>query len=272
MTNAAILDNPVANSSLILGKRFLTGILIAILVHTSLIWLLNRHAPYDDTAHHINNNASMTELSITMVAAPSRENKPEPVSPPSPLLAAPESPTKPEIVLDKSVHPENKVEKPLDANKPKKRQKQQKEKPQEVAEKKPVQSPQVQKDNHTEQQTNGSDQIHSEGSISRATTSQPLVGQGNSAVDNYHTRLRQEIERHKDYPRKAKRMKQEGTVTINFSLLDDGTLSAASVGRSSGNSTLDNAALNAVNRASSIGPRPAGMEPDVTLTLDFTLR
>ncbi|MBC8953035.1 energy transducer TonB [Xenorhabdus sp. PB62.4] len=266
MTNAAILDNSVANSSLILGKRFLTGILIAILVHTSLIWLLNRHASYDDTAHHINNNASMTELSITMVAAPSQENKPEPVSLPFPLLTAPESPAKPAIVLDKAVHPENKVEKP------KKRQKQQKEKPQEVAETKPVQSPQVQKNSHTEQQTNGSDQIHSEGSISRATTSQPLVGQGNSAVDNYQARLRQEIERYKDYPRKAKRMKQEGAVMINFTLLDDGTLSAASVVSSSGNSTLDNAALNAVNRASSVGPRPVGMEPDVTLTLDFALR
>ncbi|PHM50477.1 energy transducer TonB family protein [Xenorhabdus miraniensis] len=270
--NTAILDNPITSFPLMPKKGLLAGILIAILVHTSLIWLLNRHASYDDTAHHINNNASMTELSITMVAAPSRENEPEPVSLPFPLLTAPESPTKPAIVLDKVVHPENKAEKPLDTNKPKKRQKQQKEKPQEVAKTKPVQSPQIQKDNHTEQQTNGSDQIHSEGSISRATTSQPLVGQGNSVVDNYHARLRQEIERYKDYPRKAKRMKQEGAVTINFTLLDDGTLSAASVVSSSGNSTLDNAALNAINRASSVGPRPAGMKPDVTLTLDFALR
>ncbi|MBI6548094.1 energy transducer TonB [Xenorhabdus lircayensis] len=272
MTNTAILDNPVAHSPLTSPKGLLVGILIAILLHISLIWLFNRHASYDDdTAHHINNNAPATGLSITMVAASSWESEPEPVSPPPPLLTAPESPTTPEIVLDKTVHPENRVEKPLESNNPKKRKKQQKEKPQEMAEKKPAPSSQVQKDSHTEQETNGSNQINSQGSMSRAATSQPLVGQGNSEVDNYRARLRQEIERHKDYPRKAKRMKQQGTVTVNFTLLSDGTLTTAKVVNSSGNSTLDNAALNAINRTSSVGPIPADIPSDVTLQLDFKL-
>ncbi|MEQ1976917.1 energy transducer TonB [Xenorhabdus sp. SGI240] len=273
MTNTAILDNPAICFPLMPRRRVLGGILIAILLHTSLIWLFNRHASYDDdTAPHINNNASTMGLSITMVAAPSWENKPEPVSPPSPLLTAPESSTKPELVLDKAIHPENKIAKPPEADKPKKRQKQQKEKPQKVAAKKPTQSPQVQKDNQTEQATHGSDQVNSEGSMSHAATSKPLVGQGNSEVDNYYARLRQEIERHKRYPRKAKRMKQQGIVTVNFTLLDDGTLTAAKVVNSSGNSTLDNAALDAINHANSVGSIPTGIEPNVMLTLDFTLR
>ncbi|BET98674.1 TonB family protein [Xenorhabdus taiwanensis] len=273
MTNTAILDNPAACFSLIPRRRLLVGILIAILLHTGLIWLFNRHTPYDDdTAHHINNDASTLGLSITMVAAPSWENKPEPVSPPSPLLTAPESPTKPELVLDRAIHPEKKVAKPPEADKPKKRQKQQKEKPQEMAEKKTTQSPQAQKYNQTEQETHGSDQANSEGSMSRAATSQPLVGQGNSEVDNYYARLRQEIERHKRYPRKAKRMRQQGIVTVHFTLLDDGTLTAVRVVNSSGNSTLDNAALDAINNANSVGPIPAGTGSNVTLTLDFTLR
>lgn len=273
MTNTAILDNPAACFPLMPRRGVLVGILIAILLHTSLLWLFNRHTSYDDdAAHHINNNAFTTGLSITMVAAPSWENKPEPVSPPSPLLTAPESPTKPELVLDRAIHPENKIAKPPTADKPKKRQKQPKEKPQEVAEKKTIQSPQVEKNNQTEQETHGNDQANSEGSMSRAATSQPLVGQGNSEVDNYSARLRQEIERHKRYPRKAKRMKQQGIVTVSFTLLSDGTLTAAKVVNSSGNNILDNAALDAINNANSVGPIPAGIKPDVVLTLDFTLR
>ncbi|MDC9588653.1 energy transducer TonB [Xenorhabdus sp. XENO-10] len=271
MTNTAILDNPATYFPLMPRKGLLVGTLIAILLHIILIWLFNRHASYDDTAHHINKNSSTTGLSITMVAASSWENKPEPVSPPSPLLTAPESPTKPQIVLDKAILTENKVAKPLEINKPKKRKKQQKEKPQEIAEKKPAPSPQVQENNKVEQVTSGSAQINSESSMSRATTSQPLVGQGNSEMDNYHARLRQEIERHKRYPRKAKRMKQEGSVIVNFTLLDDGTLTATKVINSSGNTTLDNAALDAVNRAISVGPKPADMASVVTLELDFML-
>ncbi|MDC9582564.1 energy transducer TonB [Xenorhabdus sp. PR6a] len=268
MTHTAILDNPAAGSPLMPPKGLLVGVLIAILLHISLIWLFNRHDPYDDTAHHIDNNTAATGLSITMVAAPAWESEPEPVAPPSPLLTAPESPAKPEIALDKAVYPDIKVEKPQEA---KKRQKQQKEKPPAVAEKKPTQSPQVQQENQTEQETHGSDQINSAGSMSRAATSQPLVGQGNSETDNYRARLRQEIERHKRYPRKAKRMKQQGTVTVNFTLSDDGTLTAARVVNSSGNDALDNAALEAVGRASSVGAKPADISPDVTLQLDFKL-
>ncbi|PHM73969.1 energy transducer TonB [Xenorhabdus kozodoii] len=273
MTNTAIFDNPATCFPLIPRRRVLVGILIAILLHTSLIWLFNRHTSYDDdTAHHINNNASTTGLSITMVAAPSQENKPEPVSPLSPLLTAPESPTKPKLVLDKAIHLEKKAIKPPETHPAQKRQKQRKEIQQEVADKKSSQSPQVQKDNQVEQETHGNDQANSESSMSRAATSQPLVGQGNSEVDNYYARLRQEIERHKRYPRKAKRMKQQGIVTVSFTLLADGTLTAAKVVNSSGNNILDNAALDAINHANSVGSIPTGTAPNVTLTLDFTLR
>ncbi|MEQ1968154.1 energy transducer TonB [Xenorhabdus nematophila] len=266
MTHTAIFDNP----TLISQKGLLISILIAILLHINLIWLFNRHTSYpDDAAHHINNNASAMTLSITMVAASSWNHEPEPVSPPPPLLTAPESPTKPEIALDKAVHPENRVEKPQGSHKPKKRQKPQKEKPQEIAAKKPIQSTPVQKEINAE--THGSDQVNSQSSMSRASTSQPLVGQGKGEWDNYHARLRQEIEHHKEYPRKAKRMKQQGIVIINFTLLKDGTLTAAKVVNSSGNSTLDNAALNAIHRARSVGVKPADIPSDVTLRLDFKL-
>ncbi|MGJ0576608.1 TonB family protein [Xenorhabdus bovienii] len=271
MTNTAILESPANHFPLLPGKQLLVGILIAILLHISLIWLFNRHASYDDSAHHVNQSSPLTGLSITMVAASSWANEPEPVSPPPPLITAPESPTKPEIALDKAVQPESRLEKPLESVKPQKRQKPQKEKPQEKAEKKSAPSPQVQKDSNEELETSGTDQINSQSSMSRAATTQPLVGQGNSALDNYPSRLKQEVESHKRYPRKAKRMKQQGTVTIGFTLLNDGSFTAARVINSSGNSVLDDAALDAIARANSVGPKPADLAPYVTLEIDFEL-
>ncbi|MDX7986347.1 energy transducer TonB [Xenorhabdus sp. 12] len=266
MINAAISDNPSIHFPGMPKKGMLVSILIAVLLHISLIWLFNRHASYDDSAHHINNSTHATGLSITMVSASSWASEPEPIPPPSTLLSVPESPTKPEIALNKAVPSETKVEKQQESNKPKKRRK-----PQEMAEKKLAPSQQRQKNNHTEQEANGSDQVNSQGSMSRATTSQPLVGQGNSEVDNYNARLRQEIERHKKYPRKAKRMKQQGIVTVTFTLLNDGTLAAARIVNSSGNSALDSAALDAINNANSVGAKPADMAPEVTLLLEFML-
>ncbi|CDM92101.1 energy transducer TonB [Xenorhabdus bovienii] len=270
MTNTAILERPTNHFPLLPGKQLLVGILIAILLHISLIWLFNRHASYDDSAHHVNQSSPLTGLSITMVAASSWANEPESVSPPPPLITAPESPTKPKIALDKAVQPESRLEKPLESVKPQKHQKPQKEKPQEKAEKKSALSPQVQ-DSNEELETSGTDQINSQSSMSRAATTQPLVGQGNSALDNYPSRLKQEVESHKRYPRKAKRMKQQGTVTIGFTLLNDGSFTAARVINSSGNSVLDDAALDAIARASSVGPKPADLAPDVTLEIDFEL-
>ncbi|MBD2813240.1 energy transducer TonB [Xenorhabdus sp. Flor] len=268
MINTAISDNSVNYVPLTLNKRFLVGILIAVLVHTSLIWLLNRHTDsYDDSAHHLNQNSPEKEFSITMVAAPSWVEEPESVELPQPLPTVPESPTTPAITLDKQT--ERKIEKPVEPVKIQKPKKQRKEKPKENLEKQSVQPDQEQ--HLKELETNGIEQINSQGGMSRATTSQPVMGQGNRESDNYRTKLRQEIERHKRYPRKAKRMRQEGTVTVNFTLQDDGSITTARVVQSSGYNTMDNEALKALSLAKSIGPKPANLAADITLQISFEL-
>ncbi|MEQ2025104.1 energy transducer TonB [Xenorhabdus szentirmaii] len=277
MRNPAISESFINHVPPRSRRGLLVGILAALLLHISLIWLFNRHTPYKDTAHHLNNNTPVMGLSMTMLASSSWESwesEPGLVSPPAPLLTVIESPTKPKIQLNKAVVPEIRKEKPAEPVKPKKIKKQA-GKPQEMKNKPSLQSElkseDKPKDNNADQKTDGNDQAHSQGAMSHASTTKPLVGQGTSEIDNYTVRLRQEIERHKVYPRKAKRMKQQGTVTINFTLLENGALTAARVVNSSGNSALDDAALSAVNRASPVGTKPAGMTPEITLTLDFTL-
>ncbi|WP_426578323.1 energy transducer TonB [Xenorhabdus stockiae] len=272
MINTAISDNSVNGLQLTLSKRFLAGILIAVLLHISLIWLLNRHtASNDDSAHHLNQNSPLTSFSITMVAASALAEEPEPVELSQPVLTVPESPTAPVIALDKVVQTEKKIDTPAEPIKTQKPKKQPKEKPKENREKKSAQSSQTPQNSPEELETNGTDRVNSQSGMSQATTSQSLVGQGNSESDNYHARLRQEIERHKRYPRKAKRMKQEGTVTVNFILQDDGSITAAKIIQSSGYSAMDNEALKALSLAKSIGPKPTTLPADITLQISFEL-
>ncbi|PHM66153.1 hypothetical protein Xsto_01378 [Xenorhabdus stockiae] len=269
MFNTVISNNAVINTQKTLSKRFLVGIIIAVSLHISLIWLLNRHtASNDDSAHHLNQNSPLTSFSITMVATSALAEEPEPVELSQPVLTAPESPTTPVIALDKAVQTEKKIDTPAEPIKPKK---QPKEKPKENREKKSVPSSQAPQNNPEELETDGTDQVNSQSGMSQATTSQPLVGQGNSESDNYYARLRQEIERHKRYPRKAKRMKQEGTVIVNFILQDDGSITAAKIIQSSGHSAMDNEALKALSLAQSIGPKPTTLAADITLQISFEL-
>ncbi|WP_446470145.1 energy transducer TonB [Xenorhabdus stockiae] len=272
MFNTVISDNAVINTQKTLSKRFLVGIIIAVSLHISLIWLLNRHTePNDDSAHHLNQNSPLTSFSITMVAASALTEEPEPVELSQPVLAVAESPTAPVIALDKIVQTEKKNDTPAEPVKTQKPKKQPKEKPKENKEKKFVPSSQASQNTPEEFETDGTDQANSQSGMSQATTSQPLVGQGNSESDNYYARLRQEIESHKRYPRKAKRMKQEGTVTVNFILQDDGSITAAKIVQSSGHSAMDNEALKALSLAKSIGPKPTTLAADITLQISFEL-
>ena len=107
-----------------------------------------------------------------------------------------------------------------------------------------------------------------------ATTTNPNLagnGVGGSELDAYRSALRREIEKHKRYPARAKMMRKQGIVTVSFSIGADGSISGASIAKSSGAEDLDNAALSAVNSARSIGPRPAGMGPSITVPISFKI-
>ena len=96
------------------------------------------------------------------------------------------------------------------------------------------------------------------------------IGQGHSEND-YMSLLRKEIERHKRYPPKAKRMQLEGDVVVRLSLTNEGVISMAIVESTSGISTLDNAALAAVRRVKPIGPKPSDVNNSLIITLHFNL-
>ena len=73
--------------------------------------------------------------------------------------------------------------------------------------------------------------------------------------NDYFEMVRLKIERHKKYPDSARARHIEGQTVIGFVIAPDGHVSSLKVVRSSKNSALDNAALNAVKEASPF-PRP----------------
>ncbi|MEX6226602.1 energy transducer TonB [Providencia hangzhouensis] len=79
----------------------------------------------------------------------------------------------------------------------------------------------------------------------------------------------QEIQRNKQYPRRAKKMKSRGVSTVQFQLSQTGEISLVRFTSHSGNELLDNAALTAVQKSRSVGKPPAGFAQSITLNIEF---
>ena len=90
----------------------------------------------------------------------------------------------------------------------------------------------------------------------------------------YRAKLQNLIAARKQYPRMAEKMEAEGTVSVAFTVLPNGTITSARVANSSGNQWLDQAALQAVQAASGALPFPADIHKTqwgFTISVNFQL-
>jgi protein TonB len=93
----------------------------------------------------------------------------------------------------------------------------------------------------------------------------PGAGKARNA-NQYFGQLMAWMNKHKRYPPALKQRKQQGTVEIQFTIGRDGQLLAASLARSCGIESLDEAALQMIADAAPLPPLPKFMAED-TLTL-----
>ena len=98
---------------------------------------------------------------------------------------------------------------------------------------------------------------------------------GSSAVhDSYQQEVLEQIARFKRYPRAARRDGVAGTVVVRFVILSNGSLTSHQLTGSSGDSRLDQAALEMLEKASPFPPIPRSLGTarlELSLPVEFTL-
>jgi len=104
----------------------------------------------------------------------------------------------------------------------------------------------------------------------------PLQTAGQSAdVNNYLSKLSRHLARFYEYPRRSRRLGQQGTPVIVFEFRRDGSLVDHTLRDSSGHSLLDEAALNMLSAAAPLPKVPADMRGNTftyALPVRFSLR
>jgi protein TonB len=97
-----------------------------------------------------------------------------------------------------------------------------------------------------------------------------LVG----ASTDYFAMLRAWLEQHKEYPRRARVRREQGTVLLRVTFVPGGDLLAYSVQRSSGHPELDRAAESMIKRAQPFPPNPTGANGslEVVVPVSFLLQ
>jgi protein TonB len=95
------------------------------------------------------------------------------------------------------------------------------------------------------------------------------------ARQDYLARLRAWLERHKEYPRRARLRRLEGVVTLRLVLKASGAVADVALVKGSGHDTLDEAGLGMVARARPLPAMPAEMGRErlvLTVPVRFGLR
>lgn len=213
-------------------------------------------------------------------APPEPEPEPEPpvdltqLLPPIPELplTPPDIPV-PEVALPK-LAPEKKVEKPKPE---KKKEKAKKEKPQKPKPKpKPDPEPDVtQKPAPQQAQRQATVSAPVQPSAAPAAPAPADVARRAAAEANWQGILLAHLERHKKYPRLARKRRAEGTAYLRFRMHRSGQVLSFTLARSAGHDSLDEEVLAMIKRAEplpALPPEVTESEVEIVVPVQFMLR
>jgi protein TonB len=96
-----------------------------------------------------------------------------------------------------------------------------------------------------------------------------------ASTSNYYGRLATWLARHKRYPTQARRLRQEGTVKVTFTILRSGRVVSKRIVQSSGYALLDDEVQAMLERASPLPRIPSSLDRSsltITLPVAFSLR
>ena len=249
------------------------GLLVSALVHgLALSLVLNLEPPVP-----VSGAEEVMGLDLTLFAAPvaneplaSLAEPPLPSEPEPEAEPVPESEPQPEpVVAQEVVPPEAFTPPPVEKPKPKP---------------KPKSSPKPEKKPEPRQKT-----ARPAAPTPRAAQAQPSAPAGTAAVAReegssreraqaegaYLAELQRAIKRQQRYPEAARHRGAAGTTTLTFVLQADGRIDRVQVARSAGDTELDQAAVEAINRLGRFKPIPSVLGRDswtLRIPIRFDLR
>lgn len=144
------------------------------------------------------------------------------------------------------------------------------EKPKKLEAKKPVAKPKAPPPPASEAARKAKAEVaQADRTAAKATSS---GGGRNVSPAKWQSRLMSHLERRKRYPSEARSNREEGTVYVRFRIDDGGNVLSVSLSRSSGHSSLDQAVLDMVRRASPVPAPPPGASKTITAPVRFNIR
>ena len=93
-------------------------------------------------------------------------------------------------------------------------------------------------------------------------------GSGEDGENRLLAEIRAQIESVKRYPIRARKMKIEGTTSLQFQILTDGSVDGLTITESSGSTLLDNEALATIQRATPLPPYPRPLKLSIQFDLE----
>ena len=117
--------------------------------------------------------------------------------------------------------------------------------------------------------------VVTEGSDKGASTDAGSDPEAKRQEANYYALLSAHLNRKKRYPSEAKKARQEGVVTVRFTVLPDGRIRESTIRKSSGHALLDQATLDLMQRVTPLPKFPRSMTKSsvtISLPIDYSLR
>lgn len=97
-------------------------------------------------------------------------------------------------------------------------------------------------------------------------------GENNTnAKQRYLDQIKREIDRHKQYPRRARKMRIQGDIQVQFDVTEKGELVNAKVVDSEKSQFFEQAILDAIKRCKPLGKPPENMNRKMILKINFKL-
>lgn len=227
------------------------------------------------------------------------EPLPEPPIPIPPIDPVPPSMREPEVVLPKPAPEKPKIQEVVEAPKEQPKEKPEEKPPEKAAEKPKEKPPEKPKETAKEKprpvtkpdpkaEPTVAEETPPQPSQQAAPAAAPLqqaaapaapsaadIARRANAEANWQGLLLAHLEKHKKYPKSARKRHEQGTSFLRFRMNRDGTVLSYALARSSGHEALDDEVLAMIARAQPLPSLPAEMTEtvvEIVVPVQFTLR